>query len=113
MVLNMRPGGTPGSGFGRKGGFRMKQSVITGEMKVWDVIQGYPQTFAVFRKHGCPDMKRGIFAISARFMKVRWAARMHKISPQELLRDLNAAVTLEPERTGEDEAAQSCILQEK
>ncbi|NIO16921.1 MAG: DUF1858 domain-containing protein [Deltaproteobacteria bacterium] len=83
----------------------MKRSVITGEMKVWDVIQNYPQTYAVFRKHGCPDMRRGIFSISARFMKVRWAAQMHKISLEELLRDLNAVATPDPERTGDNEAA--------
>ncbi len=64
---------------------------ITGEMRVWDVIRRHPETFEVFRRHGCPDMRQGIYALSARMMKVRWAARMHHIDPEALLQDLNAA----------------------
>jgi hypothetical protein len=71
---------------------------ITGDMRVWEVIQRYPETFEVFRRHGCPDMRKGIFALSAHVMKVRWAARAHKIPLDELLRDLNAEV--ETHQTG-------------
>jgi hypothetical protein len=37
-------------------------------------------------------MSKGIYAISARFMKVKWAARAHKIPADILLGDLNAAI---------------------
>jgi len=70
----------------------MKDGLITSEMRVWEVINHYPQTFEVFRSHGCPDMRKGIFALSARVMKVKWAAKAHKIPLDDLLRDLNAAV---------------------
>ena len=69
----------------------MKGEAITSGMTVWKVIEHYPQTFEVFRSHGCPDMRKGIFALSARVMKVKWAAKAHKILLDELLRDLNAA----------------------
>lgn len=65
---------------------------ISGDMRVAQVIRQHPETFEVFRRHGCPDMRRGIFALSARIMKVRWAAKAHKIPLDDLLRDLNAAV---------------------
>ena len=70
----------------------MKPQEITGNMRVWEVLQRYPETYEVFRRHGCPDMRKGIFSLSARVMKVRWAARAHKIPADELLRDLNAAI---------------------
>ena len=69
----------------------MKDGLITSGMTVWKVIQKYPETLEVFRSHGCPDMRKGIFALSARVMKVKWAAKAHKIPLDELLRDLNAA----------------------
>ena len=70
----------------------MSEEVITGDMKVWQVLQRHPKTFEVFRSHGCPDMRKGIFALSARIMKVKWAARAHKIPEDVLLRDLNAKI---------------------
>jgi len=70
----------------------MKDGLITSEMRVWEVIKHYPQTFEVFRSHGCPDMRKGIFALSARIMKVKWAAKAHKIPLDDLLRDLNSAI---------------------
>ena len=70
----------------------MEDAPITSEMRVWEVIKRYPQTFEVFRSHGCPDMRKGIFALSARIMKVKWAAKAHKIPLDDLLRDLNTAV---------------------
>lgn len=73
----------------------MKNEVITGEMRVWAVLQKFPQTFEVFRQHGCPDMRKGIFAISARIMKVSWAAKAHKIPEDILLNDLNSAIEKE------------------
>lgn len=76
----------------------MARKTITGDMRVWEVIQRYPETYDVFRRHGCPEMRKGIFALSAHVMKVRWAARAHKIPLDELLRDLNAEV--ESRKTG-------------
>jgi len=35
-------------------------------------------------------MRSGIFAITARIMPVRWAARFHRVPIEELLRELNA-----------------------
>ncbi len=70
----------------------MSGEMITPEMRVWQVIQRYPQTFEVFRSHGCPDMPRMLSGLPARIMKVKWAAQMHKIPLDVLLRDLNAAV---------------------
>lgn len=65
---------------------------VNGDMRVWNVLQEHPETYEVFRKHGCPDMRKGIFAFSAHLMKIRWAAKFHHIPPDELLRDLNAAI---------------------
>jgi hypothetical protein len=83
----------------------MESKVIREDMKVWDVIQEYPQTFEVFQKYGCPDMRSGVFALSARIMNVRWAARMHKISVEDLLRDLNMVVKQPPGEIGKNSAA--------
>ncbi|MEZ4598340.1 MAG: DUF1858 domain-containing protein [Syntrophotaleaceae bacterium] len=70
----------------------MARKVINGDMKVWDVIQQYPQTYGVFREFGCPDVHKGSFAVSAHFMKVRWAARAHRIDLDSLLRRLNEVI---------------------
>ena len=70
----------------------MTRESITGDMRVWEVIHKFPETYEVFRSHGCPDMRHGIFALSARVMKVRWAARAHHIELDQLLHDLNDAV---------------------
>jgi hypothetical protein len=63
---------------------------ITPGMHVSSILSRWPATFDVFRTHGCPDMRRGIFAITARIMPLRWAARIHKIDLEQLLRELNA-----------------------
>lgn len=65
---------------------------IEPDMRVWQVYRRYPQTMDVFLRHGCPDMRRGIFPFMARLMKVRWAAKVHRIPLDVLMRDLNAAV---------------------
>lgn len=70
----------------------MDKEIITGDLRVWSVLQKYPETYDVFRGHGCPDMRKGIFAVSARIMKVKWAAKMHKIPAETLLADLNSAI---------------------
>ena len=68
----------------------MNEGSITSAMKVSDIIQRYPETCEVFRSHGCPDMRKGFFALMARIMPIKWAARMHRIPVDALLRDLNA-----------------------
>ncbi len=70
----------------------MATQTINGDMKVWDVIQQHPETFEVFKRFGCPDMRSGIYALSAHIMKVRWAAKFHHIDVDLLLSDLNQAV---------------------
>lgn len=70
----------------------MLDAPVTPDMKVWTMFQHHPQTMDVFLRHGCPDMRKGIFPFMARIMKVRWAARMHGIPLDALMRDLNAAV---------------------
>lgn len=62
---------------------------ITGDLKVAQVIQRCPAAEEVFRSRGCPDMRRGLFSVMARFMSVRNAARIHKIELGPLLEDLN------------------------
>jgi hypothetical protein len=40
-------------------------------------------------------MRRGLFAITARFMPLRWAARFHRVPLQKLLDELNACAERE------------------
>ncbi len=63
---------------------------VTSDLRVADVLRRWPGAFDVFKRHGCPDMRRGFFAVMARVMRVRWAARVHKIPLAELLDELNA-----------------------
>ena len=63
---------------------------ITGDLRVAQVLRRWPDTGEVFRRFGCPDMRRGFFALMARIMRLRWAARVHRIPIDELLEALNA-----------------------
>ena len=63
---------------------------ITPATRVWSILKKWPDSYQVFRSHGCPDMRKGIFAITARVMPVRWAARFHGVPIETLLRELNA-----------------------
>lgn len=65
-------------------------SRITPKMTVASVLAQYPDTAAVFRRHGCPDLRRGVFARMYRIMSVRAAARMQRIPLADLMRDLNS-----------------------
>jgi hypothetical protein len=42
-------------------------------------------------------MRKGMFAVSAHFMKVRWAARAHHIELEKLLGSLNEVVATHEE----------------
>lgn len=70
----------------------MEKETITGDMRVSEVIKKHPETYDVFRNHGCPDMRKGIYNLSAHVMKVKWAAKMHHIPADVLVDDLNEAV---------------------
>ena len=63
---------------------------ITPATRVWSILKKWPATYEVFRSHGCPNMRSGIFAITARVMPVGWAARFHRVPIEKLLRELNA-----------------------
>jgi len=70
----------------------MHEQRITANMKVAEVVKKYPETVEVFLKRGCPDMRKGMVKFMAKIMSVKGAARMHRISVEELIRDLNAAI---------------------
>jgi hypothetical protein len=74
----------------------MSEQTITADMRVSQMLKRHPETVEVFLRHGCPNMRNGIFVLMARIMKVRWAARVHKIPLDELLADLNAAIKPRP-----------------
>ena len=63
---------------------------ITGDMRVATVLRNWPETYEVFRQNGCPDMRTGVFSFTARVMRLAWAARVHGIPVEKLLRELNA-----------------------
>jgi len=66
------------------------QERITARMTVAAVLAEYPAAFTVFRQHGCPDMRRGVFSVMYRLMSVRAAAWIHRIPLDGLLRELDA-----------------------
>lgn len=65
---------------------------IDPNQKVGELLEKYPETYPVFKKYGCPDMRNGFFALMARIMSIQNAARIHRISLDELLADLEMAV---------------------
>lgn len=75
----------------------MKRQLINGDMKVRDVIQDHPEAYGIFRQLGCPDIHKGMFAVSSHFMKLRTAAHVHHFDLDELLKSLNKAVGWEQE----------------
>lgn len=62
------------------------------DMKVARLVEQHPQTYQVFQKYGCPDMRDGFFSLMARIMSIRNAARIHRISLNELLKDLDTVI---------------------
>lgn len=65
---------------------------IEPDLKVAQLVEQYPQTYQVFQKYGCPDMRDGFFSLMARIMSIRNAARIHRIPLEELLKDLETVV---------------------
>lgn len=70
----------------------MDYKPITADMTVWSIYKRYPQTLDVFFRYGCPDIRKELFPLAMRLMKLRWAARAHKVAVEDMLRDLNAVV---------------------
>jgi hypothetical protein len=70
----------------------MGKDPITPEMTVWTIYRRYPQTLDVFFSFGCPDIRKGLFPWVMRFMRLKWAARAHKIEVEDMLRNLNNVV---------------------
>jgi hypothetical protein len=68
---------------------------ITSRTRVWSILTTWPESYEIFRRHGCPDMRRGLFAITARIMPLAWAARIHRVPLDQLLRELNACADRE------------------
>ncbi len=68
-------------------------SSITPSQKVAELLDRHPQTYQIFRKHGCPDMRDGFFSLMARIMSIRNAARIHQIPLDELLEELEAVIS--------------------
>lgn len=67
-------------------------NTVDPNQKVADVLEQHPQTYQVFKKYGCPDMRDGFFSIMARIMSIRNAARIHRIELEDLLNDLRNAI---------------------
>jgi hypothetical protein len=70
----------------------MQPEQITADLRVAYVLRRWPDAYQVFCRFGCPDMRRGFFSVMARIMRLRWAARVHRIPIGELLDELNACV---------------------
>lgn len=68
---------------------------IDPKQKVADLLEHYPQTYHVFREHGCPDMRSGFFSYMAKIMSIRNAARIHRIPEDRLLSDLRESIQTE------------------
>lgn len=67
----------------------MAQSVITQEMSIPEILDQYPQTESVFRRHGI--QAQGYKALS--FENLFATARVHQLDLQKLLQELNQSVS--------------------
>lgn len=64
------------------------QPPITPGTRVAAVLAAYPQSYAILRRRGCPEMRR--------IMSVRAAARIHRIPLAKLLDGLDRAAPGSP-----------------
>lgn len=64
------------------------KEVITGEMRIGEVLQKYPQALNVFLSHGLMCVGCAV----ARFENIRQGAEAHGINVDALIHDLNEAV---------------------
>lgn len=65
---------------------------IDPSQKVAGLLKRHPQTYHIFYKYGCPDMRKGFFSFMARVMSIRSAARIHKIPLEKLVNDLETSI---------------------
>lgn len=66
---------------------------IQPNQKVAEIIEESPESYRVFKKYGCPDMRDGFFSLMARIMSIRNAARIHRIPLDELMEDLKTVTS--------------------
>lgn len=76
-------------------------SLITPKQKVAELLDRHPQTYKVFRKYGCPDMRDGFFSLMAHIMSIRNAARIHRIPLNDLMDDLEKAISADSQNQQE------------
>jgi len=67
---------------------------ITKEMAIGEIVQTYPETVRVFLSHGLMC----IGCAAARFENLEQGATAHGIDVEALLRDLNAAVSVDSDK---------------
>ena len=67
---------------------------ITKEMLIQEIIQRHPETIAVFKEHNLDCMNCQI----AEFEEICHGAKVHKIEPDTLISELNAAISGTKER---------------
>lgn len=65
---------------------------IDRNQKVAHLLEKHPQTYEIFHKYGCPDMRDGFFSYMARIMSIRNAARIHRIPLDKLVEDLEESI---------------------
>lgn len=67
---------------------------ITKEMAIGEIVQTYPETVRVFLSHGLMC----IGCAAARFENLEQGATAHGIDVESLVRDLNAAVSVNSDK---------------
>jgi len=62
---------------------------ITKDMSISSIVEQYPETFEVFQKHGL----HCVGCAAARFENLEQGASAHGIDVDDLLKDLNQAIS--------------------
>lgn len=62
---------------------------ITKDMSIIDIVQNYPETLTVFQQYGLGC----IGCAAARFENLEAGAKVHGIDPDQLVNDLNKALS--------------------
>jgi len=66
-----------------------EEKKINKEMSIIDIVQQYPETIEVFARNGLGC----IGCAAARFENLEAGARVHGLDPEQLVEELNAALT--------------------
>lgn len=88
----------------------MAPDPITPDMTMWSAYRYEPKVYEVFQYYGCPDIRKGIFPLLSRVMRIKWAARIHNTPLDALMRDLNEVARATPTRPGASQAEPSGTL---